>query len=55
MTSRSENLIPLPPKERDEKTIAERKWQAPAIAPKPQKPLDIGLFSDDSKQEEMFK
>lgn len=35
---------------RDQKTIAERKWQAPSKAPKPQKACDIGLFSDDASQ-----
>jgi hypothetical protein len=34
----------------DQKTIAERKWSAPVKAPKPQKPCDIGLFSDDANQ-----
>lgn len=34
----------------DEKTVAERKWQAPKLAPKPQKPCDHGLFSDDAAQ-----
>lgn len=38
----------------DEKTVAERQWDAPNLAPKPQKPCDIGLFSDDSKQTELF-
>lgn len=38
----------------DEKTVAERKWQAPTKAPAPQKPCDVGLFSDDHKQTELF-
>lgn len=47
-------LIPLPPKAADEKRVAERKWQEPAKAPAPQRPCDIGLFSDDSKQGDLF-
>jgi hypothetical protein len=38
----------------DEKTVAQRKWQAPKLAPKPQQPCDVGLFSDDSKQQNLF-
>jgi hypothetical protein len=38
----------------DQRTIAERKWQAPVKAPKPQKPCDIGLFSDESRQSSLF-
>ena len=34
----------------DQKTVAERKWQTPKLAPKPQKAMDIGLFSDDANQ-----
>jgi hypothetical protein len=34
----------------NEKTLAERKWQAPTRPAKPQKPCDIGLFSDDHLQ-----
>lgn len=34
----------------DQRTIAERKWRAPSQAPKPQKPCDHGLFSDDAAQ-----
>jgi DNA repair protein RadC len=40
----------LPPRATDEKTVAERKWQAPTMAPKPQQPCDIGLFSDEKDQ-----
>jgi hypothetical protein len=44
----------LPAKATDEKTVAERKWQA-ALKPKAeQKACDAGLFSDDSKQTELF-
>jgi hypothetical protein len=42
------------PRSVDEKVIAERKWQTPTKAPAEQKPCDVGLFSDDSKQEELF-
>lgn len=34
----------------DQRTIAERKWQAGLKPGKPQKPCDIGLFSDDADQ-----
>lgn len=40
--------------EADQKTVAERKWSAPSKAPKPQQPCDIGLFSDEMDQVEMF-
>lgn len=43
-------MIPLNPLALDQKTVAERKWQAPTKAPKPQAPCDIGLFSDDANQ-----
>jgi hypothetical protein len=38
----------------DQKTVAERKWKEglkPAVA---QKPCDVGLFSDDANQKELF-
>ena len=38
----------------DEKTIAERKWQAPLKPKAEQKACDLGLFSDDSKQIDLF-
>jgi hypothetical protein len=38
----------------DQKTVAERTWQKPTLAPKPQAPCNIGLFSDDSKQQDLF-
>jgi hypothetical protein len=34
----------------DQRTVAERQWQKPTLAPKPQQPCDIGLFSDDANQ-----
>lgn len=34
----------------DEKTVAERQWSKPKLAPKPQKPCDHGIFSDDANQ-----
>lgn len=43
-------MIPLNRLATDQKTIAERKWQAPSKAPKPQKACDIGLFSDEASQ-----
>jgi hypothetical protein len=44
----------LNPRNVDERTVAERKWQAPLKAPAEQKACDVGLFSDDSKQQELF-
>jgi hypothetical protein len=38
----------------DAKTVAERKWQAGLKPAKPQQPCDVGLFSDDMDQVEMF-
>src|ERR1700676_1740321 len=32
---------------RDEKTVAERQWRKPKLAPKAQQPCDLGLFSDE--------
>jgi hypothetical protein len=34
----------------DQKTVAERKWRAPAKPSRPQAPCDIGLFSDEADQ-----
>jgi hypothetical protein len=34
----------------DQKTVAERQWQQRKLAPKPQKPCDHGLFSDERDQ-----
>jgi hypothetical protein len=44
----------LNPRASDEKTVAERKWQAGLKPAKPQQPCDIGLFSDEMDQVEMF-
>ena len=35
---------------RDEKTVAERQWRKPKLAPKAQQPCDLGLFSDEARQ-----
>jgi hypothetical protein len=43
-------MIPLNPRAHDEKTVAERKWQAGLKPRKPQLPADHGLFSDDHLQ-----
>jgi hypothetical protein len=43
-----------PPKATNEKTIAERKWQAPLKPSKPQYACDEGLFGDEMDQVEMF-
>jgi hypothetical protein len=44
----------LPAKSTDEKTVAERKWRDGLKPNKPQAACDVGLFSDDSKQDELF-
>jgi len=40
----------LPPRSVDEKTIAERKWQAGLKPTRAQLPPDVGLFGDDHLQ-----
>ena len=56
MTKQSlSELVPLNPRAIDERTIAERKWREASKAPAPQKPCDIGIFSDEHQQQEMFK
>ena len=47
-------MIPLNPRASDEKTVAERKWQAGLKPAKPQQPCDVGLFGDEMDQVEMF-
>jgi hypothetical protein len=42
------------PRNVDEKTVAERKWTAPLKPKAEQTACDLGLFSDDSKQTELF-
>lgn len=44
----------LPRESADQRTVAERKWQVSGRTDKPQKPMDIGLFSDDRDQLEML-
>jgi len=39
----------------DQATLAQRKANAPLLAPKPQKPLDIGLFSDEANQLDLIE
>ncbi len=46
--------LKMPAKATDEKTIADRKWSAPLKPKAEQKACDLGLFSDDSKQSELF-
>jgi hypothetical protein len=48
------HLFRFPPKAQDEKVVAERKWREGLKAPVAQKACDIGLFSDDANQEELF-
>jgi hypothetical protein len=38
------------PINRDMATLAQRKANSPLIVPKPQKPCDVGLFSDEKDQ-----
>jgi hypothetical protein len=38
----------------DEKTVAERRWRERTQARVAQAPCDVGLFSDDAKQSELF-
>ena len=38
----------------DQKMMAERKWQSGLKPTQPQIPCDVGLFSDDMNQVEMF-
>lgn len=37
------------------KLLLQRRANAPLVPAKPQKPVDIGLFSDQHQQQEMFK
>lgn len=39
----------------DERVVAERKWQGRKLAPKPQKPCDHGLFSDEADQTDLIE
>ena len=34
----------------DQRTLAEREWRKPKLAPKPQQPCDHGLFGDGHLQ-----
>jgi hypothetical protein len=43
-------MIPLNPRSTDEKTVAERKWQAPLKPAAAQLPADVGLFGDSHLQ-----
>lgn len=43
-------MLPLNPLATDQKTVAERQWQKPKLARKPQQPCDHGLFSDEAMQ-----
>lgn len=45
--------IAMPPLATDQRTVAERKWQSPTVADKPQRPCDHGLFSDEHRQLEL--
>ena len=49
----SPEIFGLNPIAKDERTVAERKWQAGLKPAKPQLPADVGLFSDESDQLEM--
>ena len=43
-------MLPLNRLATDQRTVAERQWAKPKLAPKPQQPCDVGLFSDDANQ-----
>ena len=43
-----------PSRATNEKTIAERKWQQPKLAPAPQQQCDFGLFGDGHKQTDLI-
>lgn len=47
-------LVELNPDGTDGRMIAERQWQKPKLAPKPQQACDHGLFSDDAKQTDLL-
>ena len=47
-------LLALPDKATDDKVVAERKWREGLKAPVAQKACDVGLFSDDANQKELF-
>lgn len=51
----NDRLIELASLSRDQKTVAERQWHKPKLAPKPQQPCDIGLFSDDASQLDLME
>jgi hypothetical protein len=51
---RDSEFVICNPRNVDEKIIAERQWQKPKLAPAPQKQCDVGLFSDDANQKELF-
>jgi hypothetical protein len=44
----------LNPLARDQASLAQRKADAPMLAPKPQSACDLGLFSDDARQADML-
>lgn len=50
---RAPALFTLNPLATDQRTLAERKWRGGLKPPKPQKPCDIGLFSDEAAQLDM--
>ena len=49
----ADNLLQLERIEADRKTIAERQWNAPIRAAKPQQPCDHGMFGDEKDQLEL--
>jgi hypothetical protein len=48
------SLVPLNALAADQKVVAERALRAPSKAPAVQAACDVGLFSDDAKQAELF-
>jgi len=43
-------MLPLKPLAQDQRTLAERQWNAGLKPTKPQLPADVGLFGDDHLQ-----
>ena len=49
-----QTVIPLNRIGDDERVVAERRWRQRSQARVAQAPCDVGLFSDDAKQAELF-
>ena len=47
--------LELNPLQKDQQTIAERRWRAPLKPKAPQQACDVGLFSDDGSQLDLLE